>query len=89
VAGGDEVELDVSLATMASIALALAAVLAVIAIMVRPSLATGDGGRTFALVAIAVLPAVATTFGMSAQLEASSPPSSASPATPWNPTASP
>jgi len=60
-----------SLATLASIALALVAALAVAAIIARPSLATGAGGRTLALASIAVLPAVATTFGMNAHLEAS------------------
>jgi nitrate/TMAO reductase-like tetraheme cytochrome c subunit len=61
----------VTIATMAAIALALVAVVAVILVVARPGLATGDGGRTLVLVAIAVLPAVATTFGMSAQLEQS------------------
>jgi cytochrome c-type protein NapC len=56
---------------MASIALALVTVLAILVIMARPSLATGAGGRTLALVAIAVLPAVATTFGMNSQIESS------------------
>ena len=39
--------------------------------MARPSLAMGAGGKTLALVAVAVLPAVATTFSMNAHLEAS------------------
>jgi nitrate/TMAO reductase-like tetraheme cytochrome c subunit len=60
-----------TLATMASIGFALVTALVVVMIMLRPSLVTGASGRTLALVAFAVLPAVATTFGMNAQLEAS------------------
>ena len=60
-----------SLTIMASIAFALVTVLVIVMIMVRPSLASGAGGKTLALVSLAVLPAVATTFGMNAHLEAS------------------
>jgi nitrate/TMAO reductase-like tetraheme cytochrome c subunit len=56
---------------MASVAFALVTVLVIIMIMVRPSLAAGSGGKTLALVALAVLPGVATTFGMNTHLEAS------------------
>jgi nitrate/TMAO reductase-like tetraheme cytochrome c subunit len=45
--------------------------LVIVMVMVRPTLAAGAGGRILALVAIAILPAVATTFGMNAHLEAS------------------
>ena len=60
-----------TITAMAAVALALVTAFTVIVIMVRPSLVTGTGGRVLALVGIAVLPAVATTFGMNAQLEAS------------------
>jgi len=56
---------------MASIGFALVTALVVVMIMIRPSLVVGATGRTLSLVAFAVLPVVATTFGMNAQLEAS------------------
>lgn len=60
-----------TLTTMALIGFALVTVLVIAMIMVRPSLVAGTGGKTLALVALAVLPAVATTFGANAHLEAS------------------
>lgn len=60
-----------TLTTMALIAFALVTVLVISMVMVRPSLAAGAAGKTLALVALAVLPAVATTFGANAHLEAS------------------
>jgi cytochrome c-type protein NapC len=60
-----------TLTTMASIAFTLVTVLVIIVVMARPSLAIGAGGKTLALVAVAVLPAVATTFSLNAHLEAS------------------
>jgi nitrate/TMAO reductase-like tetraheme cytochrome c subunit len=59
------------LSTMASIAFVLLTALVIVVVISRPSLVSGTGGKTLALVAIAVLPAVATTFGLNAQLEAS------------------
>jgi cytochrome c-type protein NapC len=59
------------LSTMASIAFVLLTALVIVIVISRPSLVSGTGGKTLALVAIAVLPAVATTFGLNAQLEAS------------------
>ena len=43
----------------------------IVIVIARPSLVSGPGGRTIALVAIAVLPTVATTFGMNAHMEMS------------------
>jgi nitrate/TMAO reductase-like tetraheme cytochrome c subunit len=60
-----------TLTTMALIGFALVTVLVIAMIMVRPSLVAGTAGKTLALVALAVLPAVATTFGANAHLEAS------------------
>jgi cytochrome c-type protein NapC len=56
---------------MALIAFALVTVLVISMVMVRPSLTAGPAGKTLALVALAVLPAVSTTFGANAHLEAS------------------
>jgi nitrate/TMAO reductase-like tetraheme cytochrome c subunit len=60
-----------TLTTMALIAFALVTVLVISMVMVRPSLAGGAAGKTLAVVALAVLPVVATTFGTNAHLEAS------------------
>ena len=60
-----------TITTMAAIAFGLVTAFLVVVIMVRPSLLAGASGRALALVAVAVLPAVATTFGMNAHLEAS------------------
>ena len=60
-----------TITTMAAIAFALVTVFLIVVIMVRPSLLTGASGRAVALAAVAILPAVATTFGMNAHLEAS------------------
>jgi nitrate/TMAO reductase-like tetraheme cytochrome c subunit len=59
------------MSTMASIAFTLLTALVIVVVISRPSLVTGAGGKTMALVAVAVLPAVAMTFGMNAHLEAS------------------
>jgi len=59
------------LSTMASIAFTLVTALVIVVVIARPSMVSGGGGKTMALVAIAVLPTVATTFGMNAHLEAS------------------
>jgi cytochrome c-type protein NapC len=60
-----------TITTMAAIAFALVTGFLIVVIMVRPSLLAGASGRALALVTVAVLPAVATTFGMNAHLEAS------------------
>jgi nitrate/TMAO reductase-like tetraheme cytochrome c subunit len=60
-----------TLTIMASIGFALVTLLGVLLIVVRPSLATGAGGTALSLIAFAVLPAVATTFGTNAHIEAS------------------
>jgi nitrate/TMAO reductase-like tetraheme cytochrome c subunit len=59
------------LSTMASIAFTLVTALVIVIVITRPSLVSGPGGKTIALVSIAVLPTVATTFGMNAHLELS------------------
>lgn len=56
---------------MAAIAFAVVALLVVLLFVMRPSLALGAFGGGLALIAFAVLPAVATTFGLNAQIEAS------------------
>jgi nitrate/TMAO reductase-like tetraheme cytochrome c subunit len=60
-----------TLTTMAAIAFGLVSVFLVVVVMVRPSLIAGASGGALAVVAVAILPAVATTFGMNAHLEAS------------------
>ena len=60
-----------TISTMAAIAFALVTLFLIVVIMVRPSLLAGASGGAVALAAVAVLPAVTTTFGMNAHLEAS------------------
>jgi cytochrome c-type protein NapC len=60
-----------SLTTLLSIAFALVTILLLFEVLSRRSLLAGPGGKALALVAVAVLPAVATTFAMNAHLESS------------------
>lgn len=60
-----------TLTTLALIGFALVTILVIGMVMLRPALAVGATGKTLTLVALAVLPMVATTFGANAHLEAS------------------
>src|SRR3989304_5547017 len=60
-----------SLTTLLSVAFALVTIFLIFEVLSRRTLLAGPGGKALALVAVAVLPAVATTFGMNAHLEAS------------------